>query len=861
MLKQKKNGNKEPSEAEKQYVAHLQRSLAASSTPGSFQAAYTAHKKSAIKNPYYTQPAWKRWDADPSPVTLTLNHNALTYAPATAENRFYPIFPDNSASAPVFKKMATPTNAFAGCWDDVFISLDKGHSNLHGQKHQFIVGPRLPISFPAVIRLMLGANFTSQSYARRGRHIVDDQVNSMELEHHFYFANCIRATPSHTSFRDNAADKAHDDYDALFGHAYQSVGQSSSEIHALRKMLLAGACMPRDIKYQLKDHGAYAIALLTLFKAALPFSNAQGRPLPYEHEMRHRPAYSSDGHVGHPHWCTHNTHFHGYNDALHQRIMGDMARAMTNPPPVTILRCLNLSVDHDGRRIVDRVTRDPRIKCATLTQARVWGQPGETLTVHLNLSNSYDLNDQPLTYTCHALYPNQSNVTVHELESGKFNVVVRHDPDLPKGRIPVICLARNNGAIPGNPVFLNFYWPQVNERPDFFHFNERDLPEDVKTQIARLNWQSYPVNNNLRPMPGPGFPRHPLQCKPGDTVSFSLAAEDPDGFPVTVYRRTGEPGQIQDNRFSMQIPEDHAEAVEKLHLVFSDGTGGFTGREVKLLITKATNSLPENWHLTTIGTPPSIASINFDHDQCRMSGRTAQSQQRGLNGTWVYREVEGNTDIFCALTDAEQETTADIGIMIRAGLDDHWRYAALLRKANRISATCRVSESRWGTALTSPDSSLATPPHYLRLVKQDDWISLYLSGDAKSWECLQTSRIPMPACYEGILHTSGTNGICRWLTPQDTLPSVRINAKPGKKNRYTVPLEIQLTAGEPGAILRYTLDGTKPTEHARKYVNPITLEKTGRHLVKIRQMINNRAGATVTAIIHTEKPQPKKKNH
>jgi hypothetical protein len=843
------------------------RAAAQSAAPGRTDESGLTEERE-ILNPHYPRPAWKLWFEDESPVTLRIDGDEQTFAPAPENERWYPVFPeDGSSGVPALQTLEKlgrlPREA--GSWDDCYISLDRGHSNLHGRPGQMIVGPKLPHARLIEPRFLLGANFTSQSYARRGRHIVDDPQNNLELEKYFFFANCVRASPAHASFVDNQTEQAHDDYDGLYGHAYQSVGQSSSEIHALSKMMLAGGCMPREMKNLLKRHGAYAIVLLTLFKATLPYTDAQGQELPYEHELRHRVAYSSHGDVGHPHWCSKNPHYHGYDDQLHLARMCQMARNLSAAPPVAILKCEDLTVEKGGQAVVSRATGDERIKSASLTNARIWGHEGETLSLRIDLTSSYDLQGKPLTFTCKPVYANQKNVQVTDLEHGRFELRVCHDPKLPKGRIPVICVARNGEGVPSNPVFVNFYWPEENERPDFFHFDPRRLPAELKKQIEQHGWVTRPVTVNLRPKVDFRFPGDAIRCSPGETVSFQLSTNDPEGYPVSVFRRTGEPGEIRGDTFAIRIPDEPESRIEKLHFVFSDGTGGHTGKEVKLLVSPGKDQVPDGWLVTSVGSPPAAARVSFDSSHCVFQGVPAAEKAEGVEGTFLckpYRK-QTNLDLVCKTPeDFATDGGAALGLMVRGGLDSFDRQACVLSKNGTGATVFRPREARWGSQQKASDPELAIEPRFLRLAKQEDRLSLYVSSDGKTWEQVQFDKLDVDDFYAGIIYLGspateeGAEGAdCRLLGPDSPLPVVQIDAKPEQDGTYRLPLELVLDGGGEHSTLRYTLDGSDPTQKSPEYAGPITLEEAGRHEIRISSFREGKAGDTVVAVV-TAKAAP-----
>ena len=540
------------------------------------------HVPRTIMNPYYAQPAWKLWAIDPSPVTIDKPHFKGTFQPPEAVRK-YPILSFRRGSGKLTLHRLGKSS-LSGFWDDCYMSLDFHHTRMGHFKNQFIDGGKMRTAWDVQTLLELGVNFTSQSYSDRGRAIVDDVFNNLNTERHFFFANCIRATPSHASYEDKDDDKVKDLYDGLFAHSYHALGQSGSEVHALYKMMVAGACMPRSTKNLLKKHGAYAIALLTIFKAALPYADAQDRALPYEHELRHRPAYSSHGTPLHAHYCPANAHYHGYDEQRHLQGMMDMARGLEFAPPVAVVKLLSFMVKKNGETISDQARLAKKVKCVSLTNVRFWGEKDETLEVRINLNQSYDLQNKELRFKCLALYPNQKNVSIREETSGIFLIRVKHDPKLPKGRIPVICTAYNDLTVPSNPVFINFYWPSEDEVDDYFPM--KGLSKDARLKIKKLGLKRLPVTVNLRPIVDVGFTGDTLHCLPGQNVSIDLKAHDPEGFPVTVFRRAGQIGTIEQNRFTARIPSTDQDKIYRVHFIFSDGTGGYTGKQIKLLVAK-----------------------------------------------------------------------------------------------------------------------------------------------------------------------------------------------------------------------------------------------------------------------------------
>lgn len=800
-----------------------------------------------IMNPYYADPAWKLWALDPSPVTINKPHFKGTFEMPTREPRKFPRFMlRRGVSELDLEPLRQGTQA--GFWDDCYMSLDNHHTRLSQLKNQFIDAGKMSTAQDVQTLLQLGVNFTSQSYADRGRAIVDDIFNNLNTERHFFFANCIRATPSHASYRDVDEDRAVDLYDGLFAHSYQSVGQSGSEVHALYKMMLAGACMPRATKNLLKKHGAYAIALLTIFKAALPYTDGQGQVLPYEHELRHRPAYSSNGTPSHAHYCSANVPYHGYDEERHLQEMMNMASALDSAPPVAIAKFLSVSVKQNGQVVSDRARVAKMVKCISLTNMRFWGGKDETLEVRIDLNPSYDLQKRPLCFKCQALYPNQKNVTILEEEPGVYLIRVKHDPKLPKGRIPVICTASNGLPLPSNPVFINFYWPDEKEVDDYFP--TRGLSEDVRRKINALGLRRTPVTVNLRPIPDLGFVGDAIPCHPGQTVSIDLKAQDPEGFPVSVFGWAGQIGAIKEGRYTAKVPLDSKEKIYRVHFIFSDGTGAYAGRQLKLLVSKQKDTLPEGWAVTAIGNVQRAVNVSHEGSTLTFGKQPLESRNVPLEGTFVFQPVSKAADLMCQIPTANAGT--EMALMITKTLDGFSRRAGIGFFQGKILGVFKHGEQTSSRQTYPWNGELQAESTYLRLILHDDTVAGYVSTDERIWEQVLAGTVTLSKCYAGLVFKGDPwdSRVCHWLTPSEPmLPRLTVSGKCDKEGRYANPLEITMASPDPNMVIHYTLDGSEPTAHSPLYEDPIKLNQAGRHEIRVKTFQGEQAlDATVTAV-------------
>lgn len=512
-----------------------------------------------IRNPFYQHAVWRLWFTDNSPIEISRDGERTTLAVA------------NEAA-----------------WNDCYMSLDYGHSDgILKPAANYFTAPMYyhPTLFaPPELLQSFGVNFTAESLPSRGRYIVDDYDNNDKTERDFFFANCVRSSNAYISYNDTDPERAHDEYDGLFAHSFQSIGHSGSMMLAIKKMINAGECIPRATREKLKSNGLYAPALLTLFRAALPFSNADGEPVPYENELRHRPVYSMAGDSMNyaDRWFKANIPYHTYDEKLHAQTMIEMAKRMEVPPPVAVIDLTGITVRKGGVTLVERQTQDDRLKSVNKTIIRAWGKAQETLEIEVNLKKSIDLLDRPLSYHAHILYPNQRHVKISPGEDeGAFRVTAEDDPDRPKGRIPILFFVRNGADLPSNPVFLNFYWPSDGEtQADYPHHPasyQSLIPANIRINDNRRPVVKYEPENDGSDI---------IRCAPGAQIAFRVHATDPEGFSTTIYRWPGEIGKLSKDQFSCRIPLEGHQPEYPLHFIVSDGTGGFTGKLVKLVPVK-----------------------------------------------------------------------------------------------------------------------------------------------------------------------------------------------------------------------------------------------------------------------------------
>ena len=519
-----------------------------------------------IINPYYKTRAWKVWRLDPSAVVLP---DGRKIAPPPEKNRLYPT--DNASLKEtdrfvVFRHTGGPKSRYAGTWDDVYLNLDNGHSYIQ-KIWSDKKGNEVRIR-NAIIHLKggdphaIGANFTSRSTTGMGHDLANTAKSMAGLEKYFYFANILFSGPAHISYLEYSPLKSADLYEALSPVFYNSVGSSGSETSALSKMIVAGAYLSPDLKLKLKEQGLYASTMLYIWKAALPYE------VPFENELRHRVAYFSLGDGSHYRGPTAPDcalPAHEYDDSQHVRNMIEIARNLETPPPEALITVISDS----GCIPVYYLKKTVLVR----------QKPYQTAKLRVSTAESYDIEGRPLRFTWKVLYGNK-NARIEGLgDPYTYEISVPYDPRLPKGRTSILLVA-DNGVTNGNPAVINFYRTQGKE--------------------------------NLRPrFTGP----EDATILPGEEVFYRLKGKDPEGFPLTYYKRQGV-GAIKGDTYRWKCPPDHPGGEETVTIIASDGTAGnsYAGKPAAIFVR------------------PTVAVISADTDSGRAPLSVAFSSRDSRDG-------------------------------------------------------------------------------------------------------------------------------------------------------------------------------------------------------------------------------------
>jgi hypothetical protein len=539
--------------------------------------------KPRIQNPYFETTKWKVWrDAgDPLPGVRSMVREGkqkkvveTTLSAPDAKSRVYPVLETRRReAAPRFLHYAAsakPSTKHAGIWDDVYASW----SGLHGYvRNRWLGGGGNVVDVRDNIihfvdvgkreTIRAGVNFVHQSTTGMAHTITNGYGKRMtERYEKIYFADALVTAPAHSSFVDRSPDRSSDLFMALFPTIFNSVGSSNSETMAITKMIGAGGYLPPNTKLLLKRNGLYPAAMLYIWKASLPYDVA------YDHELRHRVAYKAVGdRTRYPEKYgaaginrgDANLAFHCYDDIAHMRNMIALASSMDVAMPEALLKVEKI----EGGRTVYAMKKS----------VLVVQEKGQVIRLRVSTAECYDLQNRPLTVRWKLLYGDSNTTLEREGDlsghAATYSITVPWDDRLPEGRT-AIALVANNGRFDSNPAVISIYRKRGDLPPNGAGYKDYVFPSPAGNRR--------PVILDLQDR---AVPR-------GKIVEIPIVAIDPEGFPVRVYKRGGEPGEIDGNVFRWHCPTDARVGPHELTLIASDGTSGnsYAGKTIRLHVGK-----------------------------------------------------------------------------------------------------------------------------------------------------------------------------------------------------------------------------------------------------------------------------------
>ncbi len=265
-------------------------------------------------------------------------------------------------------------------------------------------------------------------------------------------------------------------------------------------------------------------------------------------------------------------------------------------------------------------------------------------------------------------------------------------------------------------------------------------------------------------------PANGLRVKPGERVTFTGTATDPDQtLPASAlswqvllhhndhvhpfYTATGASGSF--------VAEDHGTEgtyFYEIILTAKDSSGITDTDRVEVTPLAATSSLPAPWQGQNVGDVGKAGNASLTNGTFTISGSGIDIAKFSDGFFFVYQALSGDGEIKARVTNVQDiGHGAKAGVMIRASLATNAAHAFISLGRSEGIAFERRLNTGWGTALTSGKYFRA--PHWVRLVRRGNVFTSYRSSDGKTWQLVGTATIRrMPSnVLIGLAVTSNDN--------------------------------------------------------------------------------------------------------
>jgi len=543
-----------------------------------------------FKNPCYSTQHWKNWMTDNSSVTIsTGNGNVTLDLPdesrrATVENV--------SLSYDKSLKLVPSSDNNAGFFQDVYVTNDNAHTvpspnyldPFAGQMNLDYFANLIKVGWTTSLqeRMKAGTSFTSQSTTGMGHTLIADSNQVKDNECNFLYIGTVRAGPAYLSYQSARENKRLMQYDGLQAFMYNSIGQSGSELPAIGKMGIAAATLNRSVKSSFKRLGLQSSYVLTNFRKNLPLLRAGYKQKDFSDDIFHQPAYFSDGEKfdnmingfawTHPHYEAIS-----YDRHVHMVDMITDSQKLKALPPVANVKLLSISTMNNGAWIARSIADTSRVKATGLTFLKLHGlSDDQAVKVVVSFKDSFDPQSFPTRLRVKSLYHNHNHLLIAKINETDYEITVPKVNDLPRGMIPVIAYT-HNGIYESLPVFINFYFQQSNFVDIGYSYAQLSADTNKLTDKPESE-----VFNNQVPI---------ISLEGSNTIKANIQNEirfscvDPEGFKTRLYQWKNDRFLINAAGFvKINVAANEVGKSFTLHILCSDGTGGFSGKHQEFQI-------------------------------------------------------------------------------------------------------------------------------------------------------------------------------------------------------------------------------------------------------------------------------------
>ncbi len=193
--------------------------------------------------------------------------------------------------------------------------------------------------------------------------------------------------------------------------------------------------------------------------------------------------------------------------------------------------------------------------------------------------------------------------------------------------------------------------------------------------------------------------------------------------------------------------------TQTIQIFTEDNFGNETGCELVIVVNDANGNcnnceeIPNPWKQADIGSPQLEGSACYYNDGPRFEVSGNGTDIFGYNDqfTFVYQEICGNKSMIAKVKNISADGDfAFGGVMIRQSLDSDSKYAAMLATNTKGVLYQARTETGHGTLYEAHEGH---PEIWIKITKQGNFLSGYISTDGIDWELNCELKIKLGGCY------------------------------------------------------------------------------------------------------------------
>jgi regulation of enolase protein 1 (concanavalin A-like superfamily) len=287
---------------------------------------------------------------------------------------------------------------------------------------------------------------------------------------------------------------------------------------------------------------------------------------------------------------------------------------------------------------------------------------------------------------------------------------------------------------------------------DSFAYTIFDGKKESKKSFIKIT-----VEENLKPTAN----NDSYQMYQGQEISIAMLANDEDREGDSLFlTEFTEPlhGVLikEDNTLKYKVTNTAAK-IDSFHYTISDGLNNSEQASVVVTIkSKSDASYP--WLSVDIGNTAHNGGFTKSGDSHIVKASGSDIYGNSDNCHYAYQVAEGDCEIVAKVTDVENtHPWAKAGIMIRESLSASSKNAFIFVSAENGIVTQVRTNSGGNTDSPNRNSELRAP-YWVKLQREGDVFTGYISPDGKRWTELASGSVPISdKAYIGLALTSHTN--------------------------------------------------------------------------------------------------------